>query len=153
MQRNWFSVAVKYEKTAEEGKIVKAVENYLVDALSFTEAEARINTEMKPFISGEFIVSKVRRARINELFTTNMSDKIYSAKVMFISLDEDKGVEKRTPSKMITRASDIEDAFKSINEGMKGTMADYEIYSITETNFIDIYEYVAPEKVEEKSDD
>ena len=150
--QNWFNVAIKYEKTAEGGRIVKVVENHLVDAVSFTEAEARINTEMQPFISGEFIVTKVRRARINELFD-NQGEKVYSAKVLFISLDEEKGIEKKTPAKMITRADDINDAYINITEGMKGAMADYEIYSITETNILDIFNYVEPVKVEDKSNE
>ena len=66
--QNWFETGIKYEKTAEEGKVVKVNEKYLVDALSFTEAETRINEEMKPFISGEFVVSTIRRARTNEIF-------------------------------------------------------------------------------------
>jgi len=144
--QNWFNATVKYEKTAEEGKIVKVSENYLVDALSFTEAEARMNKEMKPFISGEFVVSKIRRARINELFAGD-GDKIYKAKVLFISLDEEKGIEKKTASTMIATADTIEHALKAVREGMNGTMSDYQIYNITETDIVDIFPYEKPEEV------
>lgn len=90
---NWFECKIKYEKTAEEGKIVKVGEAYLVDAMSFTEAEARIIEEMKPFISGEFEVANIRRSRINEMFFNENGDKWYRSKVNFISLDEEKGIE------------------------------------------------------------
>ena len=88
---NWFQCKIKYEKNAEDGGVIKVSEAYLVDALSFTEAEERINEEMRPFISGEFLVSDIKRAKINELFTNENGDRWYRAKVNFISLDEEKG--------------------------------------------------------------
>lgn len=138
---NWFECKIKYEKTAEEGKIVKVNEAYLVDALSFTEAEARINEEMKPFISGEFIVSNIRRARINELFANENGDKWYRSKVFFISLDEEKGIEKRTACTMMVQANNVKEAWDGLQEGMKGTMADYEVASITETTILDVFAF------------
>ena len=138
---NWFECKIKYEKTAEEGKIVKVGEAYLVDAMSFTEAEARIIEEMKPFISGEFEVANIRRSSINEMFFNETGDKWYRSKVNFISLDEEKGIEKRTGQTMMIQASDMQDALKGLLEGMKGTLADYEIASITETSIMDVYKY------------
>ena len=143
---NWFECKIKYEKTAEEGKIVKVNETYLVDALSFTEAEARINEEMKPFISGEFVVSNIRRAKINELFANENGDKWYKSKVYFISLDEEKGIEKRTACTMMVQANNVKEAWDGLQEGMKGTMADYEVASIVETMILDVYPFSAPEK-------
>ena len=140
---NWFECKIKYEKTAEEGKIVKVNEAYLVDALSFTEAEARIISEMQPFISGEFVVSNIRRARISEMFQNENGDKWYRSKVMFVSLDEEKGIEKRTASTMMVQANDIKEAWEGLQEGMKGSMADYEVASIVETNIMDVYKYEA----------
>ena len=137
----WFECKIKYEKTAEEGKIVKVSEGYLVDALSFTEAEARIIEEMKPFISGEFQVANIKRARINEMFFNENGDKWYRSKVNFITLDEEKGVEKRTGVTMMVQASDIKEALEGIIEGMKGSMADYEIAHIHETLIIDVLKY------------
>lgn len=138
---NWFECKIKYEKTAEEGKIVKVSEGYLVDAMSFTEAEARIIEEMKPFISGEFEVANIKRSRINEMFFNENGDKWYRSKVNFVTLDEEKGIEKRTGVSMMIQASDMPDALKGLIEGMKGSLADYEIASITETAIIDVYKY------------
>ncbi|MDR3653656.1 MAG: DUF4494 domain-containing protein [Paludibacter sp.] len=140
---NWFECKIKYEKTAEEGKIVKVNEAYLVDALSFTEAEARIIAEMQPFISGEFVVSNIRRARISEMFQNENGDKWYRSKVMFISLDEEKGIEKRTASTMMVQANNVKEAWDGLQEGMKGSMADYEVASIVETTIMDVYKYEA----------
>ena len=135
----WFECKIKYEKTAEEGKIIKVSEAYLVDALSFTEAEARIIEEMKPFISGEFEVANIKRTRINEMFFYENADKWYRTKVNFVTLDEEKGVEKRTGVTMLVQANNMKEALDGILEGMKGSMADYEIANITETSIIDVY--------------
>ena len=142
---NWFECKIKYEKTAEEGKIIKVGETYLVDALSFTEAEARINEEMKPFISGEFIVSNIRRARINELFDNENGDKWYRCKVFFISLDEEKGIEKRIATTMMVQANDVKEAWDGLHEGMKGSMADYQVAAIVETTIMDVFPFAAPQ--------
>lgn len=64
----WFECKIRYEKTMDNGMNKKVTEPYLVDALSFTEAEARIIEEMTPFISGEFTVSDIKRANYSELF-------------------------------------------------------------------------------------
>lgn len=140
---NWFECKIIYEKTAEEGKIAKVNEAYLVDALSHAEAENRIIEEMKPFISGEFKVDKVLRKKINEIFFNENGDKWYRAKVMFVSLNEEKGIEKKTAVTMLVQANDIKEALAGITEGMKGSMADYEIAGINETSIMDLYIYDA----------
>ena len=141
--QNYFEVTVKYKKTAENGKVVKISEKYLADALSFTEAEARINEEMKPFISGEFVVSAIKRARINEIFENVKfeSDRYFKAKVNFITINEEKSIEKKTASYMLVRATDIKEAREALVYGMKGTMADYEVEAITETKIVDVFNY------------
>jgi len=141
---NWFECKIKYEKTAEEGKIVRVSEAYLVDALTFSEAEERINKEMEPFISGEFSVSTIRKARINEMFFNENGDKWYRCKVFFITLDEEKGIEKKIATTMMVQANDIKEAWDGLHEGMKGSMADYSVAAITETNIMDVYKYEAP---------
>ncbi len=140
---NWFECKIKYEKTADEGKIVKVNEAYLVDALTFAEAEERINKEMEPFISGEFIVSTIRKARISEMFENEKGDKWYRCKVFFISFDEEKGIEKKVASTMMVQANDIKEAWDGLNEGMKGSMADYSVASVVETNIMDVYKYIS----------
>jgi hypothetical protein len=112
-----------------------------VDALSFTEAEARIIKEMTPYMTGEFTVSSVKRAKIYEIFDSPEGDRWYRAKVMFIILDEEKGTEKKIPSTLLIQACDIQSAIDRLNQGMKGTMSDYGIASIAETQIIDLFKY------------
>ena len=135
---NWFECRVKYDKMLENGMQKKVTEPYLVDALSFTEAEARIIEEVSPFISGEFSVSAVKRANFSELFFDETGDRWYKCK------------EKRTASYMLVQAADFETALKNLVEGMKGTMADWVIVSITETPLMDVYPFDPERKTKEE---
>jgi hypothetical protein len=138
---NWFECKVKFEKIAAEGSIIKFSESYLVDAFSFTEAEERITREMKPFISGEFTVANIKRVKINEIFFDESGDKWYRSKVNFVTYDEESQTEKRTAVTMFIQAADFTHALENLKKGMQGTMADYEIASITETLLIDVFRF------------
>lgn len=135
----WFECKVKYDKMQENGMVKKVNEPYLVDALTFTEAEARIIDEMKPFISGEYSISSEKKTKISEIFFNEGADRFYLVKVNFISFDENSGVEKKTVSQILVQASDFEDAVDKFKEGMKGTMADFEIAAISETMIMDVF--------------
>lgn len=136
---NWFECKVSYEKTLENGMQKKVTEPYLVDALSFTEAEARIIEEIRPFISGEFTVTDIKRARLSELFFNENGDRFYKIKVYFITLDEKTSMEKKTAANMLAQASTLKEAIAVLEEGMKGTLADYTIASVAETEIMDVY--------------
>ena len=136
---NWFECKVRYDKMGENGAVKKVTEPYLVDALSFTEAESRITEEQRPFISGEFDVAAVKRSRIAEIAFNDEGDQWYLAKVGFITVDEKSGIEKRTISQILVQASGFKSAYDNLLAYMKGTLADYDIVSIAETPFIDVY--------------
>lgn len=135
----WFECKVRYDKMMENGMVKKVNEPYLVDALTFTEAEARIMEEMKPFISGEYSISSEKKTKISEIFFNEGGDRYYLVKVNFVTLDEKSGTEKKTATLILVQALDFEDALKNFQEGMKGTMADYEIASIAETPLMDVF--------------
>lgn len=135
----WFQTNVKYEKTLETGTQARVTEAYLVNAMSFTEAESRTIEEMTPFISGEFDVSAAKKMNISEIFFDSTGDKWYRCKVMFITLDEKTCMEKRTASTMLVQAMDFQTAVKNLEEGMKGTMSDWEIHTISETKIMDVF--------------
>lgn len=122
----------------------KVTEPYLVDALSFTEAEARIIEEVQPFISGEFAITGINRAHYAEVFTSNIGSNWYKVRLHYITLDEKSGMEKRTLAKMLVQASSVEEALENFKQGMKGTMADYVIIEVSETPLMDVFPYEAP---------
>ena len=144
MNNEWFECKVKYEKTMENGLQKKVNEPYLVDALNFTEAERRIIEEITPFMTGPFEVSDIKRARYAELFEApgdDTADRFFRAKLVFITLDEKSGKEKKSSHNVLIQAGDLRDAIKRLDQGMKGSMLDYTIASTTETAIMDVYHY------------
>ena len=127
----------------ESGKTVKVTDPYLVDAVSCTEAEARVVEEISSFVN-DFNVLNVGKTKISEIFWDETGDRFYKVKVNFITIDEKSGVEKRKASFILVQASTFTDALANFNKGMKGTMADYEIEAIAETKIVDVYRYQAP---------
>lgn len=150
----WFQCKVRYEKVMETGMNKKVTELYLVDALSFTEAEARFIEEITPFITGEFTVSDIKRANYSEVFGSDeeTAEIWYEAKLAFIALNERSGAEKRTTGTMLVQAADLRDAMQKLDEGMKGTMADYQGVSIKETAIMDIFPYVGDSSDNQKAE-
>lgn len=140
---NWFECKVRYDKTGDDGLLKSTAESYLVDAMSFTEAEERITEEMRPFMSGEFEVANIKKVKIAELFDNETGDRWYRSKVNFVTLDEEKGVEKRSPNTMYIKATNIQEALQNLIKGMAGTLADYEIANITETSLFDVFYFQA----------
>ena len=135
----WIKTSVRFDKIMENGAVKKVTEPYLVDALSFTEAEARIIEEVTPFISGDFTVSAVKKSKISEIFRDDMGDKWYLVKVAFITIDEKTAAEKRSVSQILVQANDFANAVENFKDGMKGTLADFEIVSVAETPIIDVF--------------
>lgn len=146
----WFECKVRYEKTTEEGLQKKVTEQYVVDALSFSEAEQRIIEEMSAYISGEFEVTDVKKAQYKEVFFSDAAndDRYYKAKLMFITIDEKTDKEKRSNVVYLVQAGTLDGAVKNINEVMDGTMIDYEKSNIAETKIMDVFEYKKQEDSE-----
>ena len=139
----WFSVRVMYDKVNEQGKDVKAKEVYLIDALSFTEAEARAIGELTPYISGEMRVTAMKIEDIAEIFNTEdeSADRWYRVKAVFIQLNEKTLKQQKRAQISLVKGKSTEDATNRFHEGMKGTMADYEIHTVSETQFVDVFFY------------
>lgn len=164
-----FECGIRYEKTLENGMQKKVTELYIVDALSFTEAERRIIEEMTPFISGEFLVTSIKPSKVDELvfdrfgFNTKAdaeaqkilgdnrnpnaeADRWYQAKIKLITLNENTGKEIRTARYLLVNAGTLNAAHDTLVSHMRGTVSDYEIERIDETKIIDVFLY------EEKTD-
>lgn len=136
-----FETKIRYDKIQENGAVKKVTEAYLMDALTFTEAEARIIEEMTPYISGDFSVVAIKRTKIAEVFWNPEAEKWWTVKVNFITLDDKTGVEKKSASLILVQADDDASAREKFNEGMRDTMADYEIAGINETNYLEVFKY------------
>lgn len=135
----WFECKVRFHKMMENGEVKRVTEAYLVDALSFTEAEARIIEEVSPFISGEFSIPAIKKTVIAEIFTDDTADKWWLVKYNLITVNEKTGRERKVPVLVMVQAKSQQGATDSFNAGMKGTMADFEIEKVAETKIMDVY--------------
>lgn len=141
-----YQVKVKYDKTQENGCVKTTTDVYVVNALSFTEAEARTIEFVTPFISGEFTVTDIKRVKYAEVWENSAGDKWYEAQLEFITIDERTGSEKRTKNRMLVQASTLSEAMQAVANNMRGTMADYEAVCIKETP---ILEYIQQTTIEQ----
>lgn len=138
----WFEIKIKYEKTMEDGLEKKVSEAYTIDALSFTEAESRIMEEMSSYISGGFEVADIKKAAYKEVFFSDdaNADRWYKARLQFITIDEKTEKEKRSTVTYLVQAATLTSAVKNIETVMGGTMIDYVIASVAETQIMDVFE-------------
>lgn len=142
MNNEFFECRIKYEKTMENGLMKKVIEPYLVDALSFAEAERRICEEIKPFIRGTFEVADIKKAKFAELINSpkQEDDRWYKCKVVFIIIDEKSCKEKKAAQIILVKAGDIKTALNNLESGLQSSV-DYVIAAINETPIIDIFPY------------
>ena len=144
----WFICIVRYEKVQENGLQKKVTEQYVLDALSFGEAETRILEEMSSYVSGEIEIVNINPAPFGEIFFTDddTSDKWYKSKLQFITLDEKTEREKKTNVTYLVQAGSLDGARKNIDEVMGGTMIDYVTVGVNETPLMDVFEYQKSEE-------
>ena len=138
----WFECKVRYEKTQEDGSDKLVNELYVVDALSFTEAEASIIDNMAVYVSGELKIANINPANYNEIFFSGNDDDDlwFKARLAFITID-DKNKEKRTYVNYLIQAKSIERAKRYVDEVMGETIIDYELKSLSETKIFDVFEH------------
>lgn len=129
----------------EDGQNKKVIEQYVVDALSFSEAEELITEEMSHYVSGEFDVKAIAPAVYGEIFFSDVDtdDKWFKARLSFITIDEKTEKERRSSVTYLVQAHSVNGAVKHVDEVMKSTMIDYEIAAITETKIMDVFEHCA----------
>lgn len=142
----WFECKIRYEKMMDDGIQKKVTETYVVDALSFSEAEERIIEEMSSYISGEFNVTDIKKAPYGEIYFSDqeMADRWYKAKLMFITIDEKSEKEKASAVNYLIQAGSFNGVVKSIDEFMGKTMNDYTVSNVAETKIMDVFEYRTP---------
>lgn len=142
----WFECKVKYEKIDEQtGKSKKVNIPYLIDAVSYTEAESRIHSEMEQYVSGEFSVPSMKKANYTNIFFYDDGDKWHKCKVEFITIDENLGKERKVSNYMLVLADSVKQAEERITESMNGMTVDYNIAAVIETKIGDVFPYFKEE--------
>lgn len=140
---------VKYQKENENGSVKNVTEPYLVDAMSFTEAEARIYEELGSIIRGEFVVSGIAKSKIIDIFHYDDSDVWYRCKISY-SVAEESGKEKKITNYMLVSASDVKQAYERIHESLNNMLVTFSVPEIVETPIVEIFAYISEEQKEQK---
>lgn len=143
MTANWFEAKVKYVKAGEDGKERKISEMYLLDAMSYTEAESRITESLREMIQGDFYIAGLKKSNITELVESNdgNDDKWYKAKVAIIDADQISGKEKKSSQYYLVAGADIDSALANLHKSLSTYVVPCEIASITDTTIMDVFPY------------
>lgn len=147
----YFECKIRYEKQITDpndkdcGKLKKVNEVYLVDALSFTEAEAIIVKEVAQYIKGEYIITNIKQARLAELIfkDDDLCENWFTVKIKITVVDENSGTERLVPETLLVRAEDLPDALKRFKEAFKDSMADYTITSIAASPILEYFSTIS----------
>lgn len=142
----WYECKVKYRKTHETGEQKVTTDTYLLDAVSYTEAEARITEEMKAYTNEDFRIMNIKVANFSEVHPFENSDRWFKAKVSLVALDEESGKERKTNMYLLVQANDVKEAFENTTTAMADTMGDYSIPAITESPILDVFPYFTGEE-------
>ncbi|SOC81043.1 protein of unknown function [Salinimicrobium sediminis] len=146
MSVTWYECKVKYRKTHETGEQKVTTDTYLLDAVSYTEAESRITEEMAAYTNEEFRITNIKVANYSEVHPFENSDRWFKSKVSLIALDEESGKERKTNMYLLVQANDIKEAFENTTKAMADTMGDYTIPMITESPILDVFPYFTGEE-------
>ena len=121
----------------------------MVDAVSFTEAEARIHKELEQMISGDFNITNISKSNVTELYPNEEGDRWFKAKVSFVDVDEASGKEKKANQYMLTEANNVKQAYEFLEESLSTMIVPYEIHSIAESPLLDVFPFFNNEINEE----
>ena len=137
----FYEVKIQYQKMLEDGRVKKVTEQYVVEAMSFTEAESRITEEMTPYVDGDFDVVSEKIAPFNERLLSDNSndDKWFLSKVAFITIDEKTAKEKKTSQRLLVQAETSEKAMDYTKEMLSNYMSEYSIDSVQDTPALDVF--------------
>lgn len=145
---SWYTVKVKFTKEYQDGTLKRVTEPYLVNSLSFTDAEARIYQEVGEFVRGEFLVTSISKTEFADIFHYDDADVWYKCKVSYIT-EDDNGKEKKVNNNFLVSAHNLKEAYERIEESLKGLMVSYEIPMISLTPIVEIFPYAANDIDEE----
>lgn len=143
--QTWYEVKAAYVKIDDDGREVKASESYLIDAVSFTDAEARMTEELRTMIRGEFVIDKISKSRIVEIFPYADGEFWWKGKISIVTIDENAGKEKVINNYFLVAADDLEQALKRLKEGLSYILVPYQITALTLSPIVDVFPYFSKE--------
>ena len=145
--QTWFECKVKYNKILESGKEQQVTENFLLDAVSFTDAETRIVRQMQEMVKGEFNVIDIKKSRIGEVFPFDTGEWWFKATINLVTVDEEAGKEKKMRTYYLIMADDIKEALERLDESLSYLVIPYVVSALSVSTIVDVFPYEASESV------
>lgn len=139
--QTWFECKVKYVKIDDDGRERKVNETFLVDAVSFTDAETRIIQQMQTMVRGEFTVDNIKKSNVIEIFPHEDGEWWYKAKIAIVAIDENAGKEKKINNYFLVAANDIKQALQRLEDGLSYILVPYQTTSLAVCNIVDVFPY------------
>jgi hypothetical protein len=139
--QTWFECKVKYVKIDDDGRERKVSEVYLVDAVTFTDAETRIIKQMETMVRGEFMVDNIKKSNIVEIFPHESGEWWYKAKIGIVTIDENAGKEKKINNYFLVAADDLKQALQRLEEGLSYVLVPYQTTSLAISTIVDVFPY------------
>lgn len=142
----WYTAAVRYTKEYTDGTLKRTTEKYLLNTMSFTEAEARIYKEVGEYVRGEFLVTALQKTNYADIFMYDDSEIWFNVKLAYVTEDADSGKEKKVTNNYLVNAHNIKEAYERIEESMKGLMVHFKVLKIEQSPVMDVFPYEPPEE-------
>jgi len=149
---DWFTVKIKYLKPSpDDGSITSKSEAYMLNALSFTEAEARLQGILEEYIP-EYNLLACAKTNIQDVIIDEAYENFFKVKVSYVSADPDSGKEKKINENYIIQADGLKEAYEKMEVRLQGSIVSWEIPSITKSNVVDVFPYIEETVLENKEE-
>jgi hypothetical protein len=148
--RIWFVCKAKYQKEDDEGHLKNTTETYLLDAVSYTEAEAIMYEKLSERVRGEFVITSLTKSRITDVFLYEDADFWHKCKITYFVTDADSGKEKKVTNLMIVTAHDVKDAYDRIHQSLNNMLVTFRVPEVVETSIVEVFAYGQDREEEEE---
>ncbi|MFY0689041.1 MAG: DUF4494 domain-containing protein [Cyclobacteriaceae bacterium] len=138
----WYTCKAKFNKEDDEGILKQVTEAYLLDAMSYTEAESRIYEVLEKEISGEFHVNTITKTNITEVIPNEQAEIWFKCKAVYTTVDGDSAKEVKINMYFLVSANDVKEAFEMVTQSLSGMLVPFEIPSIAKTSIVEVYPFI-----------
>ncbi|MCE7997075.1 MAG: DUF4494 domain-containing protein [Roseivirga sp.] len=145
--KNWIMANVRYPKQDEQGRIKNVTERYMIDALSWTESEAKVYEEIGQRVMGEFSIVQMTKTKVVDIFEYPDNDYYYQCKVVYSVADADSGKEKKVTNLMLVTASNVKEAYERIHESLNNMLVTFEVPEIKLTKILEVFQHTKQEPI------
>lgn len=129
-------------KVSESGREQMVTENFLLDAVSFTDAESRMIRQMQSMVKGgEFSIVDIKKSKIAEIFPFDDGEWWFKVTINLVTIDEEAGREKKLRTYYLIMADDINEVMKRLDESLSYLVIPYVVTAVAVSTIVDVFPY------------